>query len=133
MINVLMPFYNSEKYLKRSLESILAQNFRDFQIILLDDGSNDNSVNIIKSYNDNRIKLFENKKNMGRGYSRNILLELSNTELSCWCDSDDYMLPQKLEKQYDYFLNNQGCYFLATEMYDMNVDKIIGVDAINIG
>lgn len=125
MISILTPFYNSERYLKTCIESVLNQTYTDFEFLLLDDGSTDNSVDIVKSYSDDRIKLFHNEKNMGRGYSRNILLDLSNTELSCWCDADDFMLPTKLEKQYNYFKENE-CFFLATEMYDMRDSIIVG-------
>lgn len=127
MINILTPFYNSEKYLRTCVESILNQTHADFQLFLLDDGSTDNSSSIVESYTDSRIKLFHNKKNMGRGFSRNVLLDLSDTELSCWCDADDFMLPTKLEKQLEYFKNHYECSFLATEMYDMRDNQIVGL------
>ena len=62
LISVLMPVYNCEKYLREAIDSILNQTFKDFEFIIINDGSNDNSESIILEYNDNRIKLY-NKEN----------------------------------------------------------------------
>jgi len=127
MVSILIPFYNAESTIKKCIDSILKQTYKEIYIVLLNDGSTDNSKQIVDEYDDVRIIYNENDGNKGRGYSRNRLLELSNTELCCWCDADDYMLPSKIEKQVKYFNENEDCKFLATEMYDMRNQQIIGL------
>ncbi len=126
-ITVLMPAYNEEKNIKESIKSILSQTHQNFKIVVLDDNSVDDTINVVKSFEDPRITVYKNPSNMGRGYNRNKLMDLSVTKLSCWLDADDKMLPQKLEKQLKYFQDNPECTFLATRMYDADKNgNIIG-------
>lgn len=126
-ISVLITCLNGEKYVKRCIESILNQTYQNFVIIFLNDGSTDGTKKIIDDFNDPKIKYFENQKNMGRGYSRNKLLSLSETEYSCWCDVDDYMDKTKLETQISYIKSN-NIDFLATEMFDCGIDgNVLGM------
>ena len=64
-VTVLMPVYNGEKYLREAIDSILNQTFADFEFLIINDASTDNSAEIIRSYNDNRIIIIENDKNIG--------------------------------------------------------------------
>jgi len=117
-ISILIPTYNNAPKLGRCIESALNQTYKDIKIIVLNDGSTDDTKEIIEGYlkNHNNIFYYENDGNKGRGYSRNRILELSDTRLSCWLDSDDYMDLDKIKQQYDYFLKNENCNFLATPM-----------------
>ena len=72
VISVLITVYNCEQYLKRAVDSILNQTWSDFEIIIVDDGSTDNSLQIIKGYDDARIKIIAVKENRGVAYARNI-------------------------------------------------------------
>lgn len=101
-ITVLMPVYNSEKYLKEAMESILSQSFRNFEFLIINDGSLDNSFNIISSYKDPRIRLVQNNKNRGLIYSLNKGIKLSKGELIARMDADDISRPDRLEKQVKY-------------------------------
>lgn len=89
-ISVIVPVYNVEKYLSRCIDSILAQTFTDFELLLIDDGSNDNSGNICDDYvkKDNRIRVFH-KENGGVSSARNLGLNKANGEWVCFIDSDD--------------------------------------------
>ena len=81
---------------------------------------------MVNSFKDKLDILYvKNEKNLGRGASRNKILGLSDTRLSCWLDSDDYMHEEKIEKQYDFFSKNPNCSFLATPMYDTQPNKIL--------
>jgi len=80
MISVLICVYNVEKYIQRCIKSLLNQTVKDFEIIILDDGSTDNTRQLIKEFNDKRIKYFENKKNIGIEKSRNKCIKLSNNK-----------------------------------------------------
>lgn len=98
-ISVIMPAYNAEKYIKEAIDSILSQTFGDFEFIIIDDGSTDNTCAIIESYSDSRIRFFRNEKNMGVAATLNRGLDLARGEYIARMDSDDISLPQRFEKQ----------------------------------
>ena len=101
-VTVLMPVYNCEKYLNEAIESVLNQNFRDFEFLIINDGSTDKSVEIINNYKDSRIKLLHNGKNLGISNSRNRGLKLARGKYVVLMDSDDISLPHRIEKQVAY-------------------------------
>lgn len=106
-ISILIPTYNSkEDWLKDAINSILNQTFQDFEIIVLDDGSEYSPKEIINSFDDNRIKFYINEKNLGVGKTRNKLLELAIGEYIAFQDSDDISLPTRLEKQVKFLDEN---------------------------
>lgn len=100
-ISVIVPIYNVGKYLKECIESILRQKYKDFELLLVNDGSTDNSFNICKEYekNDNRIKLIS-KKNGGLSDARNVGLDYATGEYVIFIDSDDYVASDLLETLY---------------------------------
>jgi len=115
MLSVVMPVYNAEKYLAESIESILNQTFKDFEFIIIDDGSTDSSLSIIKKYgNDKRIKLIEHA-NYGISKSVNEGIGLSRFDLIARMDADDIAHNERLEKQIKYLLNNNDCGVLGTQ------------------
>jgi len=103
-VTVLMPVFNGEKYLHEAINSILNQTFVDFDFLIIDDGSSDKSLEIIKSYQDVRISLVKNNNNRGLVYSLNLGLFLAKGEYIARMDCDDISLPERLEKQVE-FLN----------------------------
>ena len=105
-ITVLMAVYNGEKYLEQAIKSILWQTFTDFEFVIIDDGSTDKSPDIIKSFEDNRIKYIANEKNMGLPYSLNRGLELARGEFIVRMDADDISLPNRLQKQVTFMEEN---------------------------
>ncbi|MCX6701647.1 MAG: glycosyltransferase family 2 protein [Candidatus Zambryskibacteria bacterium] len=98
-ITVFIPLYNNEKYIGKTIESILKQTYQDFEILIIDDKSTDKSVEIVMSYNDPRIRLMHNDKNEGVVYTRNRGLEETHTDYIAILDSDDISLPTRLEEQ----------------------------------
>ena len=94
-----MPVYNGEQYLRDAMDSILNQTFKDFEFLIIDDGSVDHSVEIIKSYEDSRIKLEVNGKNLGLITTLNKGLDIAQGEYVARMDCDDISLPERLEKQ----------------------------------
>ena len=88
-ISIIVPIYNAEKYLKRCIDSLINQTKKELELILINDGSSDNSEKIIKSYKDDRIKYFSNK-NQGIGKTRNFGITKANGKYIMFCDSDDY-------------------------------------------
>jgi len=103
LVSVCIPVYNREEYIENTVNSVLGQTFQNFEIIIIDDGSTDNSILIIKSIQDSRIKLFQNGVNKGVVYSRNRYLEEASGNFIAMLDSDDIWAPNKLEKQLDFF------------------------------
>ena len=90
-----MTVYNTEeKYLREAIESVLNQTFSDFEFIIIDDGSTNNAVDVVKSYRDKRIIHVLNGKNLGMAKSSNIGLEMAQGEYIARMDSDDVSLPE---------------------------------------
>ncbi len=98
-ISVLLPVYNAGKYLVEAIDSVLAQTFTDFEIILINDGSTDNSVEIAESYSDPRIKLFHNPQNLGLIATLNKGIELCSGEFIARMDADDRITPERFQIQ----------------------------------
>ena len=101
MISVVIPCYNSEEFIGRAVESVLKQTFKEFEIILVDNGSSDNTTNILYSYRDtypDLIKVFHEPKKGGAA-ARNRGLKEAKGEWIQFLDSDDELLPEKFEKQ----------------------------------
>ncbi|URZ06307.1 glycosyltransferase [Clostridium felsineum] len=114
-VSILMPTYNSEDYLEESIESILNQTYRDFEFIIINDGSNDNSLDIINNYadKDDRIVVVS-RKNKGLVYSLNEGIALSKGEYIARMDSDDISIYNRIEKQVDILDNNKNVDILGT-------------------
>lgn len=108
-VSLVIPVYNTSKYLEKCLDSILVQSFSDFEVICVDDGSTDDSVQIIELYQekDSRIKLIKEAHN-GVGNARNRGLEFSKGEFIQFLDSDDFFEPNMLEKMYDSAMQNSA-------------------------
>ena len=108
-ISIIMPIYNTETYLRESVNSILNQTFEDFELICIDDGSTDNSLNILKelSENDSRLRIIS-QENRGAGFSRNKGMKLSQGDYICFIDSDDYIVPEYLERTYENIISNDS-------------------------
>ncbi|HEY4324708.1 MAG TPA: glycosyltransferase [Mucilaginibacter sp.] len=105
-LTVLMPVYNAERFLESAIDSILNQTFTDFDFLIIDDGSTDNSINIIRSYTDKRIRFYQNEENLGISATLNKGIQLATTELIARMDSDDVSYPERLQKQYDFIMAN---------------------------
>lgn len=99
-ISIIVPMYNSEKYIKKCLESILNQTYEDFEVLLVNDGSTDKTESIVNRYNDKRIKYIKNKKS-GIGKTRNLGIDKSKGEYLMFVDSDDYLDKSAVEKLYN--------------------------------
>lgn len=115
-VSVLMPAYNSEKYIGEAIESILNQTFTDFEFVIINDGSTDNTAKIVRKYakKDKRIKFVDNKKNRGLIAVLNEGIDLCCAEYIARMDSDDISLPTRLEKQVKYMNEHLECGVLGT-------------------
>jgi glycosyltransferase involved in cell wall biosynthesis len=98
-VSVYIPVYNREKYIEKAISGILNQTFKDFELLIIDDGSTDASLEKVKSFNDPRIKIYQNDGNKGIVYTRNRAFELATGTYLAINDSDDFSYPDRLEKQ----------------------------------
>ena len=99
IVSVVMPAYNVELYVEEAVRSILNQTFRDFEFIIVDDGSTDRTPEILRTFTDPRIRLLFNEKNEGNYPARNRGCRLARGKYIAVMDADDVALPERLEKQ----------------------------------
>ena len=128
LVSVIMSNYNtSGEYLKEAVESILAQTYSDFEFIIIDDASTDESYKVIESFSDPRIKLIHNEKNMGLAASLNKALEHCRGEFIARMDTDDICLPHRFETQVKFLRENPDVIVCGTL-----VEKVIEKDGKQI-
>jgi glycosyltransferase involved in cell wall biosynthesis len=112
-ISVLIPTYNYGQFIKEAIDSILVQDYDNLEIIVVDDGSTDNTKEIIKNYPS--IKYFY-QENSGISAARNLCLEKASGEYIAWLDADDFWLPGKLHAHIKYFNEHQNCQIVFTKL-----------------
>jgi len=115
LVSVVIPAYNAEKYIKGSIESVIKQTYPYFEIIIVDDGSSDNTINVVKSINDNRIRLIEHTQNKGPGAARNTAISAAKGKWIALLDADDQWLPQRLEILLKILDKSGPGYFIADD------------------
>ena len=121
MVSVITPSYNSEKYIAETITSVLNQTYENWEMLIVDDASSDNTCAIIEDFikADSRIKLFKQTKNQGAGVARNIAIEKANGNYIAFLDADDLWKPQKLETQIAFMEKHQiAMSFSSYEMID---------------
>lgn len=123
LVSVVMSVYNGEVYLDEAIESVLNQTYKEFEFIIINDGSTDNSLDIINSYNDKRIVLVNNDLNKGLIYSLNKGIEMSKGEYIARMDADDICLPERFEWQVKQFLEQPGAVIIGSDYYLLNGEK----------
>ena len=108
LVSIITPCYNSEKYISQTIESAINQKYQKWEMIIVDDFSNDKSVEIIKTFlkKDTRIKLFQLSLNKGAGYCRNYAMKEAVGQYYAFLDSDDIWLKDKITKQIDFMEKN---------------------------
>jgi glycosyltransferase involved in cell wall biosynthesis len=126
-VTILMPVYNSEKFLREAIDSILNQSFKNFEFIIIDDGSTDSSKEIIETYKDPRIKYFNNKENMGVARTLNRGIRLAKGEYIARMDADDISHSDRLRLQVK-FLDQHPNYSLIASKVEVidNSGKKLG-------
>lgn len=119
IVSIITPNYNCSRFIAETIESVLAQTYANWEMIIVDDCSTDNSYEIALNYSkkDSRIKVLKNTKNSGAAFSRNSALDIAQGEYISFLDSDDLWEKEKLEKQLDFMVNN-NCDFSYT-IYDL--------------
>ncbi|MGB4660440.1 MAG: glycosyltransferase [Mobilitalea sp.] len=107
-ISVIMPAYNAEKYIQKAIDSVLNQTYRNFELIIIDDCSQDSTMDIVNIYIDKRIHIIHNPKNSGIAYSRNAGLDYSTGKYIAIMDDDDISISSRFEKQIEFLETNES-------------------------
>lgn len=110
LVSIIMPSWNTGNYIAESIESVLNQTYKNWELLIVDDCSTDNTDSVVASFDDKRIRYFKNKKNSGAALTRNRAIRKANGEWIAFLDSDDLWSPEKLEKQLK-FMNDNGYVF----------------------
>jgi len=126
LLSIVMPAYNAQNYISKSINSVKYQTFKDWELIIIDDSSNDNTWEVMKTFaDDKRIKLFQNEKNYGHAYTSNKGIHLSIGKYIAKMDADDIIFQNRFEKQIQFLNNNPnidvvGCGTIKTT-HDLSI------------
>ncbi len=127
-VTVLMSVFNGEQYLKEAIDSVLNQTYTDFELLIINDGSIDNSLAIVQSYKDSRIKLINNDQNLGLINSLNKGITLIQSDYIIRMDSDDICLPNRIEVQVNFMDANLNVGASGSHYYQLKDDKHFEID-----
>ena len=122
-ISIIVNCHNGEKYLKKSIQSILNQSYKNWEIIFFDNVSTDTSENIIKSYNDKRIKYYKSKKYLNLYKARNEAIKKTTGNYIAFLDVDDWWDKNKLTEQFNFLKKNKKYKFVCTNFYLYSQNK----------
>jgi glycosyltransferase involved in cell wall biosynthesis len=121
LVSIIMPSYNTATYIKDSIQSVLSQTYTNWELIIVDDCSTDNTDEVLGEVHDKRIKIYKNKKNSGAALSRNKALRKASGRWVAFLDSDDLWNADKLSKQIA-FMENSGYSFSYTKYEEIDID-----------
>mgnify|MGYP001285621286 CR=1 FL=1 len=128
-LDIILPTYNSKKYIEEAINSVLNQTFRTWKLIIIDDGSTDSTIELAKKFlADNRIKIKKLKKNKGQAFCRNLALRYSNSKYIAFIDADDIWEKNKLKKQIQ-FMEDSNLDFSYTDF--ISFKEINGIKKFN--
>jgi len=131
LISVIMNCHNGEQYLKKSIKSIISQNYKNWELIFWNNRSIDNSKKIFKSFKDKRLRYFESKKFQKLYEARNFAIKKAKGKYICFLDTDDWWVNCKLKNQIDLFLKDKNLKFIYTNFYSFKQKKGIAKIAYN--
>ena len=119
LVSIIMPSYNTAKFIEETVNSVLNQTYTNWELIIVDDCSTDNTDEVVSQFNDERIKYIKNEKNSGAAISRNRALQEAKGKWIAFLDSDDVWLPEKLKKQIA-FMEKNGYKFSYTKYEEID-------------
>ena len=126
LVSVITPVYNSESYIGDTIKSVMSQTYKNWEMLIVDDCSKDNTAQVIKSFNDSRVKYIRLDVNSGAAVARNKAIAKANGEFIAFLDADDMWKPEKLERQIN-FMQEHGYTFTSYEILKEPKNKVIEV------
>lgn len=136
MVSIIMPSWNTGRFIAKSIQCVIDQTYQNWELLIVDDCSTDNTDEIVTLFSDPRIKYFKNNKNIGAALTRNRAMQEAQGEWIAFLDSDDLWKPEKLEKQVS-FMENRGYVFSYHEYEKIDEDDnplnvyVSGPDVVN--
>lgn len=136
LVSIITPSWNTERFIAETIQSVIDQTYTNWELIIVDDCSSDNTDEVVASFKDKRIKYLHNEKNSGAALTRNKALREAKGEWIAFLDSDDLWTPEKLEHQID-FMNKNGYSLSFTEYEKIDEDSkplniyVSGPDKVN--
>ena len=121
LVSIIMPSYNTAQYIAETIQSVINQTYQNWELIIVDDCSSDDTDIVVGKIKDPRIKYIKNQRNSGAAVSRNRALRMANGRWVAFLDSDDLWKPEKLEKQIG-FMTKKKCYFSYTDYEEIDAD-----------
>ncbi len=136
LVSIIMPSWNTEQFIAQSIQCVIDQTYKNWELLIVDDCSTDRTDEVVLSFQDSRIKFFHNKKNSGAALSRNKAMREARGEWIAFLDSDDLWMPDKLDKQISFMVSN-GYTLSYTEYEKIDEDDkplniyVTGPDVVN--
>ncbi len=116
LVSIIIPVYNGEKYIADTIQSVIDQTYKNWELIIVDDGSTDNTAVVVKQFNDSRISYIK-KNNTGVSDTRNLGATISKGEILCFLDADDIWLPENLEKKVEKLITEPKGVLVYSSMF----------------
>lgn len=130
-VSVIIPCYNVSKYINKCIDSVLSQTLKEIEVIAINDGSKDNTLEILNSYNDNRLRVFD-QDNIGQAKTRNKAIKLAKSDYLFFLDSDDYIDIDLLEKLYNKVLEGNDIVISNAKRIEENTNKIVEIETFKL-
>lgn len=123
LVSIIMPSYNTGRFIKETIDSVISQTYKNWELLIVDDCSTDNTYDVVSNFlGDERINFFKNEKNSGAAVSRNKALREAKGKWIAFLDSDDLWTPEKLERQIS-FMENKNCHFSYTNYCEIDEES----------
>lgn len=126
LVSITMPVYNGADFLQEAINSVLAQTYSNWELLVINDGSTDSSRDIVLANTDPRVRLIDNEQNMGIINTRNRGIELANGKYIAWLDADDIAMPTRIEKQVRFLEKHPDCGAVGTLFQQLTTDGTLG-------
>lgn len=128
LVSIIMPSYNTQQYIGASIESVLNQTYKNWELIIIDDCSTDDTITVVSNYKDNRIHFYVNEKNIGAAESRNNALKISKGRWIAFLDSDDLWKENKLEEQLKFMRENKFSFSYTNYQEIDSIGNSLGIE-----
>ena len=133
LVSIGIPFYNCEKYLEFAIKSVINQSYSNWELILLDDGSSDNSINIARKFKDERIKIISDNENKGLVNRLNQLTKLAKGKYYARMDADDIMHIDRIKTQVEFLVCNNEVDVVGSRYYSIDINNnVVGITDVNL-
>lgn len=128
LVTIGIPVYNCERFIALAVKSVLNQSYNNFELIIIDDGSTDGTVDVLRQFNDPRLTFLSDGENSGIAYRLNQQIEMAKGKYFCRMDGDDIMFPDRLRRQIDYLESHQGVDVIGSSAVIIgDENEIIGI------